>query len=241
ERQNIIDLYDGEIRYTDDALLGPLLDKLRSLGLYDRTLILVTSDHGEEFFEHGGWTHSWSLYNESLKVPLVVKFPDGRHAGREVEDIVRLTDLVPTVLEVLGIDAPEGAFDGRSLVPLLDGRDEGGRPVFAELAAEVMDSLGAPRVALSSGSDILILNGPYKKENLSLFAFPPPAFPPLELYDLGRDPAETKNIAGEASKAGLVRVLAAEAEKALAAVKPKSERKLSKELEDQLRALGYIK
>lgn len=241
ERQNIIDLYDGEIRYTDDALLGPLLDKLRSLGLYDRTLLIVTSDHGEEFFEHGGWTHSWSLYNESIKVPCVIKFPGGRHAGRKVDEFVRLTDLVPTVLEVLGFDPPQADFDGRSLVPLLDGREEGGRPVVAELAAEVMDSLGAPRVALSSGRDLLILNGPYKKDLLSSFAFPPPAFPPLELFDLARDPAETKNLVGEPSKAEVVRALAAEAERTLAAVKPKSERKLSKEMEAQLQALGYIK
>jgi len=241
ERQNVIGLYDGEIRYTDDALIGPLVEKLKALGLFDRTLLIVTSDHGEEFFEHGAWVHTWSLYGESLKVPLVVKFPGGKHAGRKVDPIVRLTDLAPTVLDVLGIEIPAGMFDGRSLVPLLEGREREDRSVLAEIAADVVENHGPARSAAGSGRDFLILNGPYKKENLSRFATPPPAMTPLELYDLAKDPGLEKNIAGAPAKTEVVRALTRAADLSSLESRTKTARKLSKEMESQLRALGYIK
>jgi len=241
ERRNIVDLYDGEIRFTDEALTGPLIEKLRALGIYDRTLLIVTSDHGEEFFEHGGWVHTWSLYNASLKVPLVVKFPRGKFASRKVADAVRLTDIVPTVLDVLGIAPPEEAFDGRSLVPLLTGREKGDRSVRAEIAAEVGHNLGAWRSAAGSGRDLLILNGPFKPENLARFAFPPPAFPPLELYDLAADPGQKDNVKDDPAKTSAVRALAETAQSSALAGKSKAGRKLSPEMEARLRALGYIK
>ena len=75
ERQNVIGLYDGEIRYTDDVLIKPLIDKLRALNIYDRTLLVVTSDHGEGFYDHATWDHIHNLYDESLKVPLIIKSP----------------------------------------------------------------------------------------------------------------------------------------------------------------------
>lgn len=82
ERRNLIGLYDAEIRYSDEALLKPVVEKLKALGLYDDSMIIFTSDDGEEFFEHGSWDHGVHLYDESLRVPLVIKFPRSRFKGK---------------------------------------------------------------------------------------------------------------------------------------------------------------
>ena len=83
-RRDIIGLYDGEIRYTDETPIRPLVAKLKALGIYDRTMIVLTSDHGEEFFEHGAWLHTHSVYDEVIRVPLIIKFFGSRNAGRTV-------------------------------------------------------------------------------------------------------------------------------------------------------------
>jgi len=112
---HIVAAYDGEIRSMDDGF-GYLLDFLRQQSLYDDTLIVFTSDHGEEFGEHGkiGW-HSHSLYDELLRVPLIIKLPGNLHSGAAVADQVRGLDVAPTVLDVLGLEPP-AAFSGVSLV-----------------------------------------------------------------------------------------------------------------------------
>ncbi|MGD0783134.1 MAG: sulfatase-like hydrolase/transferase, partial [Candidatus Aminicenantales bacterium] len=88
ERKNIVGLYDAGIRYTDDALIKPVVDALRRLGVYDRTLIVVTSDHGEEFFDHRGWTHTHGVYDELLRIPLIVKMPGSKFKASRIDPIV---------------------------------------------------------------------------------------------------------------------------------------------------------
>ncbi len=118
----IVGLYDAEIRSMDDGF-GRLVDYLKSAGMYDRTMILFTSDHGEEFNEHGvvGF-HSHSLYDELLRVPLIVKYPDNRHAGTVVEQQVRGIDVAPTVLGFLGLPNPT-EFSGADVGPLVRGEE----------------------------------------------------------------------------------------------------------------------
>ena len=112
--------YDAEIRSMDRAL-GRLLAGLRERGVLEDTLVIFTSDHGEEFGEHGKWGwHGHTLYDELLRVPLVVRFPEGRWAGQRVRRQVRLIDLAPTALDGLGVPAPESWW-GVSLRPLLEG------------------------------------------------------------------------------------------------------------------------
>src|SRR6185369_13700653 len=101
----------------DERTLGPLLDRLETLGLADDTLVVFTSDHGEAFGEHGAYLHD-DLYAGTLRVPLVMRFPGRVPAGRRVPDRVRLLDVMPTVLELLDVQAPSG-LQGRSLAPLL--------------------------------------------------------------------------------------------------------------------------
>lgn len=110
--------YDAEIRSMDRAL-GQLLDGLRERSLLESTLVVFTSDHGEEFGEHGrvGW-HSHTLYDELLRVPLVIRFPERRWAGRTIQRQVRLIDLAPTVVESVGAVAPR-EWQGVSLLELL--------------------------------------------------------------------------------------------------------------------------
>ena len=108
--------YDAEIRSVDEAF-GELLRGLEALGLAGNTLVVFTSDHGEEFGEHGvvGW-HSHTLYDELLSVPLLIRFPDGLAAGQTVEAQVRLLDLAPTITSAAGIEAPS-TFEGVDLTP----------------------------------------------------------------------------------------------------------------------------
>ena len=108
-------LYDGCIGYAD-AQVGRLIDKLRRLDLYDRSLIVVTSDHGEEFAEHGRFLHDQTSFEETVHIPLIIKLPGSAFRGRRVPHLAAMVDLMPTVLEVVGVDAGVEA-QGRSLMP----------------------------------------------------------------------------------------------------------------------------
>jgi len=105
-------LYDREVRYVD-AWVGRLLDALRESGRLERTIVVVTADHGEEFFEHGGYEHGHTLMPEVTTVPLIVRLPDGRGSGRRVERETSLADITPSLCRELGWDLPAGA-PGRS-------------------------------------------------------------------------------------------------------------------------------
>ena len=112
-----IALYDDCIRMVDQSLHA-FFEKLKALGLYDRALIIVTADHGEEFGEHGEYGHG-TVYEPSARVPLIIRFPNAQHAGTRYPGVVQLTDLYPTVLSVLGIPLPQ-PVDGQDLKALLD-------------------------------------------------------------------------------------------------------------------------
>ena len=241
ERRDIIDLYDGEIRYTDERLIKPLLSRLKQLELYDRTMVIVTSDHGEEFFDHGGWEHGHTLYNELLRVPLIMKFPDSKFRGKRLESIVSLVDVMPTILEEMGINDKDLGLDGRSLHPLLKGESREDWFFFADRKSHVTDTSTMQRVTLNEGRIKLILNKVFSPQALTFYHYLPPPTPPVELYDLREDPAEKKNIAD--TQAELARRLTARMDGLLKNARPRqpAKTKMTKELEDQLRTLGYIR
>jgi arylsulfatase A-like enzyme len=118
QRKWIRELYDAEVRYVD-ANLGRLLDALKENSLYKSSLIILTSDHGEEFWEHGGFEHGHTLYNELIHVPLIVKLP-GRHTERTVEQEVTNQSLMPTVLDIVRIPNESATATADSLAPLLN-------------------------------------------------------------------------------------------------------------------------
>jgi arylsulfatase A-like enzyme len=117
QRKWIKELYDAEVRYVD-VNIGKLLDAFKENSLYKSSLIILTSDHGEEFWEHGGYEHGHTLYNELIHVPLIVKLP-GKHTGTIVEREVTTQSLMATVLDLTRIPDEGGTAAAESLVPLL--------------------------------------------------------------------------------------------------------------------------
>jgi choline-sulfatase len=109
--------YDGEIAY-DDSAVGKLLTQLRARGLYDGALIAVMADHGEALGEHGEATHGVFLYDETIHVPLLFKLPRERSAGKRIETRAGLVDVMPTILQTVGIGVPK-EMQGESLIPML--------------------------------------------------------------------------------------------------------------------------
>jgi arylsulfatase A-like enzyme len=103
--------YTTAIRYETDEI-GKLLAGLERAGRYDDALIVLTSDHGEELYDHGGFSHGYTLYDELLRVPLFIKLP-GQKEARVVDEVVSTVDITPTVLDALGLPVPQ--MDGRSL------------------------------------------------------------------------------------------------------------------------------
>jgi choline-sulfatase len=166
-------LYDGEVSYHDDHL-ARIRAAMTELGLDDDTLLVVTADHGEEFFDHGSVGHGHSMYEELLHVPLVIRMP-GAQAGKgaRVAAEVGLVDVLPTACDILGVDTPAEA-EGRSLVPLL-----GGAAFDAWPSASFSDFLGGQRVARSGRFKLI-----YRGMNVTLF-------------DLANDPKEKKDVSAD--------------------------------------------
>jgi arylsulfatase A-like enzyme len=241
ERQNIIDLYDGEILYTDEGLIGPLLATLKEMSLFDQTMIIFTSDHGEEFFDHHGWGHGHSLYDELLKVPLLIKFPDKKFRGRRIENIVSLVDIVPTVLDEFRIGWSKSNIDGRSLVPLLTGKEKEHRTFLADVGENILNLHLPRKMAMNEGTFKFIVNKYLSQEEKDFFQFPPVPVKMLELFDLSVDPLERNSIVEK--EARLAQRFLRHLEAVSARVKGQIQETavIDKELEQQLRALGYIK
>jgi arylsulfatase A-like enzyme len=131
--RRLVDLYDAEIAFVD-AEIGRLFRELRKLDRFDNAVVVVLSDHGEEFGDHGGVFHGVTLYDEMTRVPLLVRLPSGRRAGSRVEQVVPLVDLGPTLLQLVGLQ-DDRTTQGRSIVDLLEtGKSATSAPrAFSEL------------------------------------------------------------------------------------------------------------
>ena len=130
--EHIIALYDGEIAFTDYHL-GRVINRLKELGLFEKTLIIITGDHGEEFFEHGNKGHRITLYDESVKIPLIVILPGMDLKGIKIARQAGIIDIAATILDFLGLPI-KLPMHGRSLLPLLEGEDiDDDNPLLLEL------------------------------------------------------------------------------------------------------------
>jgi arylsulfatase A-like enzyme len=173
ERAFVRRLYEKEVEWVDTRV-GFLLEALAKSGHQDDTVVVFTSDHGEAFGEHGSYLHGWSLYDETVRVPLIIAGP-GVPTGRVVRQAVSTIDLTPTLADLVGADCLEETW-GASLKPLFEGGAAEPRPIYLANPGQ------QPADALVVGSHKLIADTERRV---------------LELYDLEADPGEWSNLAGE--------------------------------------------
>ncbi len=145
----LLGVYDAKVRQADERV-GKVLDRLRTSGLLDRSIVAIVADHGEEFMEHAYIDHGATLCDHQLHVPLMIRFP-GDTQQVLVDTPVRTLDLFPTLFDALGVAGPDGA-DGKSLLPLLRG-EQATYPIFAEsdyrlFVHQRMAQLGDDRLVL---------------------------------------------------------------------------------------------
>jgi arylsulfatase A-like enzyme len=244
ETRDIVDLYDGAIRYADESLIAPLVAKLKALEIYDRTMIVLTSDHGEEFYEHGSWLHASTLYEEVLRVPLVIKFFGSRNAGKVLRTPSFGVDVMPTIAEELGLGLAPESLDGVSLRRLADGGDSAARGTarsgISDIYHHVKGDYILGKTSLLRDPYAFIRNELPTLEDLTAFRTPPPPLADIELYDVAGDPDETRNLAKE--KPELVReFLALLREKYRPRKKPGAAKvELGEDLIKELKTLGYL-
>jgi arylsulfatase A-like enzyme/Tfp pilus assembly protein PilF len=220
------DPYAGEVAYADNVL-GEILEALRKRGLYDKSLIVVVGDHGEGLGEHEELTHGYFLYDPTLLVPLIVKLPsNGRYDKRirVVEGVFQLVDVFPTVLQVLGIGAPE-RLQGQGLVAAMLGkRSLSGRDAYSE--TYYPNEFGWSELKSWRSKEHKYILGPRP-----------------ELYNLQEDPGEVQNLVnGNASLANQLKTQLQNFEERYRDTSAESEAQaeLSPEDLERFRSLGYV-
>ncbi|MEE9263731.1 MAG: sulfatase, partial [Vicinamibacteria bacterium] len=240
EIQRLVNLYDAEIAFVDREI-GRLFAELKESGLYDRSLIILTSDHGEAFYEHKLWQHSDSLYEEMIRAPLIVKWP-GRSPRKRVKQLVSLVDLVPTLLEEAGITPPTtGATSLRRYledVPPVSTRPH----VVSEVIWDPDPDRGVVSLISLRAKDmkyIAALAEPFGDESAGAEIFRE------ELYDLSADPGEENDLLAQnppmlASFRRELRAYINETRKLGRFVRPGEGVTLDDETREQLRSLGYL-
>ncbi len=231
--QSLTEHYENAVRYATDEV-GALFDDLEARGRFDDALVVLTADHGEELFDHGGFSHGYTLHEEVLRVPLWVKLP-GQRLASVVPDRVSLADLVPTVLDVVGVPVARAAgeggvaetvLDGRSLTPLLRGE--------ALPAVPLLFDVDWRRRIVGRA----VLDGPWKLiairqnyEGLRDVA---------RLYDVSADPSERTDLA-ETEPARVAELRATLDRLSTAIVEGSAPENVLSEMDAaQLEALGYL-
>lgn len=221
--KSAIEQYDTSIRYETDEVAG-FLRELKSANRYDNAMIILTADHGEEFFEHGGFSHGYSLHTEVLAVPLMIKYP-GQTKASVVEAPVSLLDIYPTVLETLGIAVP-ASVEGRSLLTLSRGEERKEQPFVFDVD---WSKRIVGRALLDKGWKYIEIGHNY--EGLR---------DETRLYHLKSDRGENKSLAQKHVDrvTSMAETLAREVKRLDVGIEPAS--RISKEDREQLEALGYL-
>lgn len=173
----MISQYDDNIRYIDDQIKS-ILEELDKLGLTDNTMVILTSDHGEEFLEHREFFHGTQLYDELIHVPLIMRLPKIIPQGKVVSNLVRHIDIMPTILNILGISSP-GFIQGINLMPLIQGKNNLKLDIFSEVRSgrSYLEGIRTEKWKAIQA---------YDSQNNSYS---------YELYDLQKDPKELDNLA----------------------------------------------
>ena len=236
EIHQLVNLYDGEIAYLDQEL-GRFFAGLKEAGIYHRSLIILTADHGESFYEHNAWEHTISLFEEVTHIPLIVKWPGESPTGT-VESLVSQLNIFPTLLEEAGLVPP---YDYVSLARFLGESPAPSKNALSEITWDAKEGQGAAmKIAVKDNrlKYILTLSGEAEDE---LFVS---EVVNEELYDLIEDPGEQKNLLPETTTdIGPLRRdarLLLEKAQALQTKRRGQEVVLDEELLERLKALGYI-
>jgi choline-sulfatase len=216
-------LYDGEISY-HDVHFAAIFDGLEKRGLSDDTLVVITADHGEEFWDHGSVGHGHSLYDELVHVPLILRIPGLTEGNTMLRGDVGLVDVAPTILDALGLRVPD-TMSGRSFLPALLGE---GQSAPRSTSSQFMTGVRS----LAVGRLKLIQRG----------------LESTALYDLATDPSETRDVAKlrpialryARGELGLTLAQSSEAPSGKPRVHLRQSTKIDAETEAQLRALGYV-
>jgi arylsulfatase A-like enzyme len=231
-----VGLYDGEIAFNDKNV-GRLLDTLKELEVYDNTLIIYTSDHGEEFGEHDAfYDHGPYLYDEEVWVPLIVKLPGGGEAGKVIETPVSLIDITQTILEVAGSPYDLTKMDGGGLMGVIKGL-ENHSLIYAE-SENIRDARERKYYDGIKGKWRMVVSWPWK-----LILIPHPDGDIIELYNLVEDPLEKTDLSLDKPD---VKARLEEDLREWMAGDPKADdestldRKISRDQEKILKDLGYI-
>ena len=234
-------LYDGGIHETDKKL-EEIVAYLEEIGLLDSTIIVVTSDHGEEFGEHNPKkiydSHGETLYDEIIRVPLIFSIPNSEFSGRRIKAQVRLIDLFPTLCDFADIKTKRSGIQGRSLIPLIEGKDNQSRDAFSEAIVT-----GPEKKSIRRPDSKYIYTFKIKDNTLprGLISYHPGY---EEFYVLDQDPGEKKNLAFVKPNICFERLKLIN--KTLTR-KPASVRhlefniKIDKDTEEKLKSLGYVK
>ena len=213
------DAYDGEVAYADE-IVGRLIHYLKSHQLYDRSTIVLLSDHGEGLGDHGEQEHGLFLYEEAIRVPLIVKQAGGAGSGRRTGQLVQHIDIVPTMLDFAKAPIP-GSLRGRSLKPLLDGTGSLPERVVYSEALYARYHFGWSALTAITAEGHRYLSAPQE-----------------ELYDLERDPHERRNIAD--ARDDRRQALRRSLDRLTAGTTMHAASETSEAVQERFRALGYV-
>jgi len=235
KREEIIKIYEAGI-YTFDFRFGEFLKFLRQNKIYNKSTIILLSDHGEEFNEHGAWEHGHSLYNELIKIPLIVKFPENKYAEMKNNKIVSFVDILPTLMDLYNIKyRKNNPIDGISLLKTIKNIDKNKkRLIYSYLAPDALRKGIPEKIAIITDNIKYIYNKPMNNKQIEFFKTSPPEIK-NEMFDIFKDPYDKNNILFKNRK------IEKRLYKLIIKLKVKKGKKGHlKELEKQMKSLGYL-
>ena len=226
QHRRILSLYYGEIFYVDD-LIGKVIQSLKQAGVFDRTILVITADHGEEFFDHQSWGHAHTMFNELLHIPLIFHIPGHRGAPARIQNHVSIVDIGPTLLSLVGLRGGS-RLDGKDLSPLCGGSPEDVHDfIFSESLTSPKDRISRYAVI---GKDFKYIEYNYGPKKVGSF------------FNLNADFQEKNRlrIYQVPDHEALKEHLAVMKQQALSKQSGSEKIRLSREREEQLKALGYV-
>lgn len=226
-KASVINMYDAEIKRTDD-FIGDFLADIRRLNLDNDSIIILLSDHGEGFWEHRLREHGNSLYNELLHIPLILRAPGRLPEGKTITPLVRNVDILPTILDLVGIKYNSKNYRGISLLPLMKGKDDE----------------NSKRLAFSEFPHSTIVLGKAIQSLTEKLIDPNQDSKPLEYYDITKDPGELNNLSATESirVSDLINIMNDTSRSASSsrAAHPVERVEPSEDTVKKLKSLGYI-